>query len=133
LIYFDTNALVALPHWAERGLAIIQRIADGEPAAISSVVWYEFLIGPVSAEEIRLARAFVRGNIVEVGAEDARLAAELYNAAGRKRTLKTDALIAACAIRASAQLLTLNQDDFRPFTGMGLQLASSDESGSGRG
>ncbi len=123
MIHFDTNALVALPHWAEQGLSTLQRVADGESAAISSVVWYEFLIGPVSAEEIRLAHAFVRANVVEIGAEDARLAAELYNATGRRRTLKTDALIAACAIRAGAELLTLNQDDFRPFTGMNLKLA----------
>lgn len=112
-----------MPHWAEQGHAVIQSIADGQPAAVSSVVWYEFLIGPVDEAEIRLAHAFLRGAIVPIDRDDARLAADIYNTAGRKRRLKTDALIAACAIRAGASLLTLNQDDFLPFQAMGLRLA----------
>lgn len=122
MIHFDTNALVALPLWAEQGHCVVQLIAGGEPAAVSTIVWYEFLIGPVSEEEIALAYAFVRGNLVDIQAADARLAAELYNAAGRKRALKTDALIAACAIRGNARLLTLNLDDFAPFRSAGLSL-----------
>jgi predicted nucleic acid-binding protein len=124
LIHFDTNALVALPHWAEQGHPVIQSIADGQPAGVSSVVWYEFLIGPVDEAEIRLAHAFLRGAIVQIDRDDARLAADIYNTAGRKRRFKTDALIAACAIRAGASLLTLNQGDFLPFQAMGLRLAS---------
>ena len=126
LIHFDTNALVALPHWAEQGQPIIQSIADGAPAAVSSIVWYEFLIGPISEQEIRLAHAFLRGVIIDIDGADAQLAAELYNNAGRKRRLKTDALIAACAIRAGARLLTLNLEDFAPFQAMGLQIAPSE-------
>jgi predicted nucleic acid-binding protein len=123
LIHFDTKALVALPHWAQQGHPVIRSIADGQPAAVSSVVWYEFLIGPVDESEIRLAHAFLRGAIVPIDRDDARLAADIYNTAGRKRRLKTDALIAACAIRAGAGLLTLNQGDFLPFQAMGLRLA----------
>jgi len=123
LIHFDTNALVALPHWAEQGHPVIQGIAAGQPGAVCSLVWYEFLIGPVDESEIRLAQAFLRGAIVPIDQDDARLAADIYNTAGRKRRLKTDALIAACAIRAGASLLTLNQDDFLPFQAMGLRLA----------
>jgi predicted nucleic acid-binding protein len=122
MIHLDTNALIALPHWARDGHPAIARIAAGEAAAISIVAWYEFLIGPISDQEIALAFAFVRGNLVALETEDARLAADLYNQAGRRRTLKTDALIAATAIRAKASLLTINAEDFRLFVPLGLEL-----------
>lgn len=99
---------------------------DGEPAAVSTIVWYEFLIGPLAPREAELARAFVRGRVVPAEEADAELAAELYNVAGRQRTLKTDALVAAIAIRADAALVTLNADDFRPFTEHGLRLFEDD-------
>lgn len=123
MIHLDTNALIALPLWAKDGHPIIERIGAGEAAGICSVAWYEFLIGPVKESEIALAHAFVRGNIVALEADDARLAAWLYNQAGRRRTLKTDALIGATAMRAEAELLTLNTDDFLPFVPYGLQLS----------
>jgi predicted nucleic acid-binding protein len=122
MIHLDTNALIALPHWARDGHPAIARIAAGEAAAISIVAWYEFLIGPISDQEIALAFAFVRGNVVALETEDARLAADLYNQAGRRRTLKTNALIAATAIRAKASLLTTNVEDFRLFVPLGLEL-----------
>jgi predicted nucleic acid-binding protein len=123
MIHLDTNALIALPIWAKEGHTAIQRIAAGEAAGISAMAWYEFLIGPVDEKEVSLAHAFVNGNIVPVDSDDARLAARLYNRAGRRRALKTDALIAAMAMRAGASLLTVNLDDFRPFVPFGLRLA----------
>ena len=126
MLHFDTNALIALPHWASRGQEIVQRVARGEPAAASTVVWYEFLIGPLEAREADLARAFLQGRILPVEEADADLAATLFNAAGRQRALKTDALIAAAAIRADAELVTLNHQDFLPFTGHGLRLAQAE-------
>ncbi|MBN8726448.1 MAG: PIN domain-containing protein [Xanthomonadales bacterium] len=123
MIHFDSNALIALPLWARAQHPLVGRIADGEPCAASVVVWYEFLIGPVAAEEVRLAHAFLRGALVPVEAADARLAAMLFNEAGRRRTLKTDALIAAMDIRAGAEFLTLNMGDFEPFVDFGLRLA----------
>ena len=123
MIHLDTNALIALPLWAKEGHPVIQRIAAGEAAGVSAVVWYEFLIGPIVEAEVSLAHAFIRGNIIALDTVDARLAADLYNHASRRRTLKTDALIAAIAIRARASLLTLNTDDFLPFLPYGLELA----------
>ncbi|WP_295429327.1 PIN domain-containing protein [uncultured Thiodictyon sp.] len=123
MIHLDTNALIALPLWAKEGHPVIQRIAAGEAAGVSAVVWYEFLIGPILEAEVSLAHAFIRGNIIALDMVDARLAADLYNHAGRRRTLKTDALIAAMAIRARALFLTLNTDDFLPFLPYGLVLA----------
>ena len=46
----------------------------------------------------------------------------MFNTAGRKRLLKTDALIAAMAIRAKAEFVTLNGADFEPFVSPGLRL-----------
>ncbi len=123
MIHLDTNALIALPLWARDGHPIIQRIAAGEPAGVCAVARYEFLIGPVDVDEAALAHAFVSGHIVAMETPDARLAADLYNRAGRRRTLKTDALISAMAVRAGASLLTINTDDFRPFEPFGLKLA----------
>lgn len=125
MIHFDTNALIALPLWAREGHPAVQRVADGEPAAVSAVVWYEFLVGPVDETEVRLAAAFLKGHVVPIDADTARLASTLFNGAGRRRALKTDALIAAAAIQASAEFVTLNVDDFRAFVDGGLRLASS--------
>lgn len=93
--------------------------------AVSAVVWYEFLIGPLELREAELARAFIQGGILAVGEADAELAAQLFNAAGRQRILKTDSLIAATAIRAGAELVTLNREDFLPFADQGLRLFDS--------
>jgi predicted nucleic acid-binding protein len=111
-----------LPHWAREGHAAVTRVVEGEAAAVCAMVWYEFLMGPVDDAEIRLAHAFLQGRIAPVEESDAALAAQLFNAAGRQRTLRTDGLIAACAIRAEAQLVTLNVADFEPFTAYGVQL-----------
>jgi predicted nucleic acid-binding protein len=122
MIHFDTNALIALPLWARENHPAIQQVVNGEPAAACSVVWYEFSIGPVDKTEIDLAHAFLQGRIVAVNHEDAALAATLFNAAGRRRTLKTDALIAAAAIRIGALFITVNTADFKPFVPQGLGL-----------
>ena len=122
MIHFDTNALISLPIWAREDHPAIRCVLDGEPAAVCSVVWYEFLIGPINTDEIDLARAFIQDRIVDVDQKDAALAATLFNTAGRKRKLKTDALIAAAAIRADARFVTVNKIDFDPFVGQGLRL-----------
>src|SRR5882724_28816 len=112
MIHFDTNALIALPQWPRAKHPAIRRVAAGEPAAVCSVVWYEFLIEPIDAAEIDLAQAFQQGRIQRIDDEDALLAARLFNDCGRRHTLKTDALIAAAAIRAHAEFVTVNVADF---------------------
>jgi predicted nucleic acid-binding protein len=126
VIHFDTNALIALPQWARQGHAVVKRVARGEAAAVCALVWYEFLLGPLVDGEAELAHAFLGGRIEPVGAEDAALAAKLFNAAGRRRTLKTDALIAALAIRAEADFVTINVADFEPFIQHGLRLVPAE-------
>lgn len=125
MIHFDTNALIALPHWARERHPVIARVLAGDAAAASSIVWYEFLLGPLAQDEAALAHAFLQGRIVAVAEEDAALAAELFNASGRRRSLKTDALIAAIAIRARADFVTANTADFKPFVQHGLRLIAA--------
>ncbi|HZX70845.1 MAG TPA: type II toxin-antitoxin system VapC family toxin [Rhodanobacter sp.] len=122
MIHFDTNALIALPQWAREGHAVVRRVLDGEAVAVCAVVWYEYLLGPLADGEAELAHAFISGRVESISEADATLGAELFNAAGRRRTLKTDALIAATAIRAGADFVTANVADFKPFAEHGLRL-----------
>lgn len=122
MIHFDTNALVALPEWAREGKDVVSRVVEGEAAAVCAVVWYEFLLGPLADDEAGLAHAFIGGRIESMTEDDADLGARLFNACGRRRNLKTDALIAATAIRANADFVTLNVADFKPFVAHGLRL-----------
>ena len=50
------------------------------------------------------------------------LAGRLFNAIGRNRKYRVDAMIAGTAIAASARLATKNQADFEPFLQHGLEL-----------
>lgn len=104
---------------------MVRRVVRGEPAAVCAVVWYEYLLGPLADDEADLARAFLSGRIEPIAEGDARLAAELFNAAGRRRVLKTDALVAAAAIRAHADFVTINVEDFKPFVAGGLRLVAA--------
>lgn len=101
---------------------VVSRVVAGEPVAVSAIAWYEFLNGPLGEDEAMLAHAFLRGSVAAVNEQQAALAAELLNGTGCRRTLKTDALIAAVAIHAKADFVTLNVDDFSPFVAAGLRL-----------
>lgn len=125
MIHFDTNALIALPQWAREQNEVVNRVVEGEQAGVCAVVWYEFLLGPLATDEAELAHAFIGGRIAALTEADAMLGAELFNACGRRRTLKTDALIAASAIGAGADFVTVNVVDFQPFVEHGLRLVAA--------
>ncbi|MDN5753536.1 MAG: type II toxin-antitoxin system VapC family toxin [Nitrosospira sp.] len=122
MIHLDTSTLVALPEWLRQDNTTVNRIINGEPAAACSIVWYEYSVGPLVDGEAEMARAFLQGGITNVSEKDAELAAKLYNKAGRQRRFKTNVLIAACAMSASAELVTRNLADFEPFVEYGLRL-----------
>jgi predicted nucleic acid-binding protein len=84
--------------------------------------WFEFLCGPVTPAQISTIRAFLT-EIVVFDEPQAREAARLFNAVGRKRHLRVDAMIAGTASAVGAALATGNRADFAPFVAHGLLLA----------
>jgi predicted nucleic acid-binding protein len=70
-----------------------------------------------------IVKALLSDGVIGFEAKQADEAARIFNHAGRRRRLKFDAMIAACAICADAQLATANHDDFLPFVPFGLTLA----------
>lgn len=123
VIALDTNYLInALVPGSPEAAALFAWHRNGEVLAAPSVVWYEFLCGPVSVREIELIRALLRGGVITYGEPEATEAARLFNATGRSRRLRVDAMIAACALVSGAGLATSNQSDFQAFVPHGLNL-----------
>jgi predicted nucleic acid-binding protein len=123
MIHFDTNFLIQATvagspaHLQFRGWASTQEIL-----AISSIVWAEFLCGPLDAKGESLARQIFPSPEPFLSA-DAALAANLFNQTGRRSRSLADCMIAAVAIRSGAKLATINTTDFQPFNKHGLVLA----------
>lgn len=125
MIHLDANFLIdgVADHTSET-IDIASWLSTGEMIACSSIVWVEFLNGPVQADHERVARdRFLIGGIVPFDEKQAALAARLFNLTGRRRALKFDCLIAAAAIASDARLATRNSADFQLFVPHGLQLA----------
>jgi predicted nucleic acid-binding protein len=100
------------------------RLRDMGDLYREDVVWHEFVCGPVTPGQI----APIRSLLVEVAPFDeaqAQEAARLFNACGRKRHLRVDAMIAAAAITRRASLATGNTEDFRVFSDSGLMFAEA--------
>lgn len=81
----------------------------------------QFACGPVTTPQIAAIRSFLH-ELVAFDEPQAVQAAHLFNATGRKRTLRIDAMIAATAIVAGASLATNNSKDFNVFVPHGLKL-----------
>lgn len=123
MIHLDSNLLIALADAADpHRRAALDLMGTGPAAAVSSLAWWEFECGPVTADGSLLVRRLLTGGIVAFTDAHSREAARLFNAAGRSRRLKFDSLIAATAILAGAELATTNPDDFAPFVPHGLKL-----------
>jgi predicted nucleic acid-binding protein len=97
--------------------------AAGETFCTAAPAWYEFLCGPVTTAQIETMLAFLKGGIIAFAADQAQVAARLFNATERLRRLRVDAMIAATAISQQPPLATLNIADFKLFTSHGLELA----------
>lgn len=122
MICLDANYLIlALVPGSPEAQRITQWSAQGETFCASSVVWYEFLCGPVDPAQIATMRAMLQ-DIVPFDEVQAQEAARLFNACGRKRHLRVDAMIAAAATTRHSILATNNTDDFCAFVGAGLAL-----------
>jgi predicted nucleic acid-binding protein len=122
VILLDTSVLIdALSDPRASFPTLRTLIEGGETVALTTVVLYEWLRGPRTLDELldqedllptRTAIAFTPG--------DAELSAILYRSVRRARTREIDIAIAACAIRRSAELWTLNPADFGDIPGLRL-------------
>ena len=123
VILLDTNYLIRLlvegtleagevDHWIDAGIEL----------CTSAIVWYEFLSGPVDPAGIEVVRQTIHSRVLPFGEAEAAEAARLFNGAGRRRSLRVDAMIAATAILSEAELATENSEDFEPFDSLGLRL-----------
>jgi predicted nucleic acid-binding protein len=123
MIQLDTNVLIALADASDPHRESALRLMDRQPtASVSSLAWWEFVCGPVSADGSSLVERLLTGGILPFGQIHSQEAARLFNAVGRARRFKFDSLIAASAIVAGAELATMNREDFEPFVPHGLKL-----------
>jgi predicted nucleic acid-binding protein len=128
MICLDTNYLIrALIPDTEEARRVNEWLAKGEAICAPAVVWYEFLCGPVFAEEMRLGKAILTAGILAFHEAQAAEAARLFHAVKRPRRLRVDAMIAGTTIVAGAALATSNRADFEPFVAHGLVLAATEE------
>lgn len=91
----------------------------GEDLGISTVAWSEFLCGPLTPQDEALAQTFLAAPEPFL-AVDARKAADLFNATGRRSRSLADCQIAAIALRCGAKMATGNVSEFTPFQSHGL-------------
>jgi len=122
VIHLDTSYLIRLlvPGSSE-DRQVRAWLREGTALGVSVIAWAEFLCGPLEPAEFDLAGQVVVER-TPFTAEDALLAARLYNLAGRRRGTLVDCMIAATAIRAEAALATANPSDFHRFARGGLEL-----------
>lgn len=122
MIALDTNFLINALGAGTPAEALSRGwLRSGERLVASIIVWTEFLCGPVTPEQVRLARAML-GEPFALTVGDAERAAELFNAGGRRRGSLADCMIAATAMRLGVELATANGDDFRRFQSAGLRV-----------
>jgi predicted nucleic acid-binding protein len=120
VILLDTNFLIAAFESGSPQDSMLRKwLGGGEEVAVSVIAWCEFLCGPVEPPHVELATRIVPRR-VGFEAEDADLAASLFNRAGRRRGSLTDCMIAATAIRLGASLATADAAGFRRFESAGL-------------
>lgn len=123
MICLDTNYLIlGLVAGSRESGELAAWVAAGEQLVAPSLVWFEFLCGPVTDAQLRTMRAFLH-ELMPFDEPQAIVAANLFNAAARKRSTRVDAMIAATAIVADAALATNNAADFLPFRESGLRFA----------
>jgi predicted nucleic acid-binding protein len=122
-IHLDTCFLIrALVPGTDADHRLREWLSNGHRLCMDSIAWTEFLCGPLEPSERTLAEKIVTERI-DYSEQDARRAAEFFNATGRRRGTLADCMIAASAKERGATLATLNSQDFHCFEDFGLRLA----------
>lgn len=123
MIHLDTSFLIsALEARPAQDRKLRRWMTAGKTLAISAFAWAEFLGGPLHASELALADEIIAVRR-DFTAQDAALAARLFNESGRRRGSLPDCMIAATALVDGASIATVNVTDFRRFEEFGLELA----------
>ncbi|MEI6389406.1 MAG: type II toxin-antitoxin system VapC family toxin [Spirochaetota bacterium] len=122
MILLDTNYLIGVLVKDSLEAERVRGWLRSEDLCTTAIAWYEFLSGPVTDEGIALVSAVLRDRILPYSGDQAQEGARLWNATGRIRRLRIDAMIAGAAVVTGAALATSNLDDFEPFRAYGLQL-----------
>ena len=122
MILLDTSLLVDALTGMQRSATAFRGALDrGEQLALPSLVLFEWLRGPRTLPELAMQEALLPAkDALEFASEDAAIAARLYRAVTGPRAREVDLAIAACAIRRSAQLWTLNVKDVLDVPGLEL-------------
>lgn len=114
-VHLDTDFLVhALSHAGPERRALVALAESDAIIQMSAVAWYEFARGPRTAEQLGVARGFLREDgVVGFGEELAARAAEVFQLLGAPRKHAADIAIGVTAASLGAELLTRNDGDFR--------------------
>ena len=122
MICLDTNYLIlGLSAGTHEARQLIAWTEAGEALITPMLAWFEFRCGPVTPAQILTMRAFLQ-DVMIFDEPQVIEAARLFNAVGRRRTLRVDAMIASSAIVAGAPLATNNREHFAAFAPHGLRL-----------
>lgn len=122
MILLDTNYLIEVLVKDSPEAAKIRAWLPSEDLCTTAIAWYEFLSGPVDEEGVALVSALLRDRVIPFSGDQAQEGARLWNATGRQRRLRIDAMIAAAAVVSGAELATANLGDFETFRPYGLRL-----------
>ncbi|MGK0185542.1 MAG: putative nucleic acid-binding protein [Verrucomicrobiales bacterium] len=122
MIHLDTNVLIRMAAFDQSVMDFVeQQLAQGEDIVVSSIVWYEFLVGPTDQNEIAFVLSFLAKAPITFDEILAEQAAKLFNQTGQARTRKTDTMIAATALAFGGRIATGNVQDFQNFVPFGLK------------
>lgn len=122
MILLDTSVLIDALTQGRRSLEKLRRaVSIGEVLSLTSLVLYEWRRGPRTAAELATQEAlFPSAAVIAFDAEDAAIAATLYQSVSNARTKEINLAIAATAIRCNGALWTLNLKDFQDIPGLDL-------------
>ena len=123
MIHLDTNILIDLSSQNSSYLPYLVALEKrGFRFSCSSITWFEFCNGPCTEEQQLVTLRFLDNNIIPFSQHQARLASQLFNQTGRRRSSRADCMIAAAAIHNNAPIATYNHKNFEKFTPHGLKI-----------
>jgi predicted nucleic acid-binding protein len=122
VIVLDTSVLVeALGAGGAMRMQFRDTIAAGRRMVVPSLVLYEWLRGPRLPAELEVQEAMLpSSDALSFGADEVRVAADLFRRVSSARGREIDLAVAACAIAWQGSLWTLNPEDFADIPGLRL-------------